>query len=230
MSDELTPANDLPELTELQVLKERAKSLGVTHSNNISVEALRAKITAHQAGDTTTSQDDDDAPVETQPELVAPVVPGVNTSFEAPKPQDLAKSTSPIKQAPAPMNARQKLIADAMKLVRLRITNLDPKKKDWPGEFITVANDYIGTVRKYVPFGEKTQNGYHVPYCIYEFLRDKQYLHLRTATNKNHREQIDVDERDLREYALEILPPLTEKELDELRQAQNSTGRLDAKD
>lgn len=233
--NELTPndvnTDDLPQLDELTVLKERAKSLGVSHGNNIGVDALRAKIAAHLAGDAVPTDVTDESPVEVQPEL-SNVVPGVNAPYAAPKATDLAAapSVSAIKKAEAPKNARQQLIADAMKLVRLRITNLDPKKKDWPGEFVTVANDYIGTVRKYIPFGEKTANGYHVPYCIYEFLRDKKYLHLRTSNNKTNREQIDVDERDLREYSLEILEPLTEAEIAELKQIQLATGRLDQKD
>jgi hypothetical protein len=110
-----------------------------------------------------------------------------------------------------------------MKLVRLRITNLDPKKKDLPGEIITVANRYLGTVRKYIPFGEVTDNGYHVPYCIYTELQSRQFLNIRTI--KDQRTGTNRIETTLaREFALEILPPLTKEELDRLATSQIAAG------
>ncbi len=223
--------NDLPQLDELTVLKERAKSLGVSHGNNIGVEALRAKIAAHLAGDKVPTDESDDAPVEVQPEL-STVVPGVNTGYEAADPTQLANLTdvAQIKATAAPKNARQQLIAEATKLVRLRITNLDPKKKDWPGEIFTVANDYIGTIRKYVPYGEKTDQGYHVPHVIYEMLRDRKYLHIRTYRDPKNPEQIKKEERWVKEFSLEVMDQLTPAELADLKKAQQASGRLDAND
>ena len=40
--------------------------------------------------------------------------------------------------------------------------DLDPKKKDLPGEVVTFANEYLGTVRVFVPFGEQTEDGWHI--------------------------------------------------------------------
>lgn len=233
--NELTPNDvsndDLPQLDELTVLKERAKSLGVAHGNNIGVDALRAKIAAHLAGENVPTDVTDDAPVETQPELTG-VVPGVNTGYAAADPMKLANLSDvpSIKQGETPKNARQKLIAEATKLVRCRITNLDPKKKDWPGEIFTVANDYIGTIRKYVPYGEKTDQGYHIPHVIYQMLLDKKYLHLRTYRDPKNKEQIKREERYVKEFAIEVLEPLTAKELADLKKAQDASGRLDLAD
>lgn len=233
MTDELNPNDkndDLPQVDELQILKERAKSLGVTHSNNISVEALRGKIAAKMAGDTIPTDETDDAPVE--PQKLSPNVPGVNQGYAAADPMvaGTLATVADIKPAQTPKNARQQMIAEATKLVRCRITNLDPKKKDWTGEFFTVANDYIGTIKKFVPYGAKTENGYHIPYAIYLFLKDKKYLYLKTSTNKNHKEQIDVDDRWVSEFNIEVLPPLTAQELADLKKAQDASGRLDATD
>lgn len=114
-----------------------------------------------------------------------------------------------------------KLIKEKMKLVRLQITNLNPAKRDLPGEIFTVANPYIGTVKKFIPYG-KAGESYHVPYCIYEQLRDKVYLQINT----NSKHQFSGD-RWVPEFNLKILPPLTKKELDELKAAQLAGNSID---
>jgi len=128
------------------------------------------------------------------------------------------------KKAPKKKSLRQYMVEKHMKLVRLRITNLDPKKKDLPGEIITVANKYLGTVRKYVPFGEQTEDGYHVPYCIYQFLKARRFLHIRTIKDKNVIGGERVVSAYVPEFALEILPPLTKEELAKLAAAQKAAG------
>ena len=127
------PLAEAEQPTELDVLKARAKMVGVTFSNNISVDTLREKIRAKLAGEST-----DEAP---QPTVE------VNA---------LSPENTPTAKTPT---LREYMASEQLKLVRLRITNLDPKKKDIPGEIITVANEYLGTVRKYVPFGEVTDSG-----------------------------------------------------------------------
>lgn len=123
--------------------------------------------------------------------------------------------------------ARKQIRDDAMKLVRLRITNMNPKKKDLKGELITVANEFIGTVTKFIPFDpEFSVNGYHVPNCIYENLRERKFLHVRSnkdrATGRTR-----LSETWANEYALEVLPQLTEKELKELAKVQQASGAVD---
>lgn len=124
------------------------------------------------------------------------------------------------------LTLRQKLIKDNMRLIRLRITNLDPKKKDLPGEIITVANEYLGTVRKFVPFGETTENGYHVPYCIYTLLRARKFLNIRTFKDRQNPGQIKIEQSWSPEFALDVLPPLTQEELDKLATAQSAAGGI----
>jgi hypothetical protein len=109
-----------------------------------------------------------------------------------------------------------------MKLVRLRITNMDPKKKELPGEIYTVANDVIGTIRKYVPFGEKTDEGYHVPYILYQMLKGRKFLSIRTVRGANGSER--VEHTYANEFALEVLEPLTQDELNKLAAAQAAAG------
>lgn len=195
MSDVENTQSPEETVDELAMLKQRAKIMGITFSNNIGLEALRQKIEAKMSGDV---DPDDAAPAAP---LVDPSAPVVRTNGKTP-------------------TIRQHLMANEMKLVRLRIANLDPKKKDMPGDFFTVANEYLGTVTKYVPFGEATDDGYHVPHCIYKMLKAKKFLNIRTYTDKSNGNAIKVEQRWANEFALEVLPPLTAEELAKLAAAQ----------
>lgn len=186
--------NDITMPSELEVLKQRATLMNIKFSNNISVEKLREKIEAAQVKD-------------------EPVVEAtVNPLGE--------KQEAGVKK----MTLGQKIRAEQTRLIRVRIQNLDPKKKDLPGEIITVANEYMGTVRKFVPFGEVTDNGYHIPYCIYEFLKERKFINITTRKGKNGLPDIRATEA--REFSIEVLPPLTEAELAQLAQAQIAAGSL----
>lgn len=218
MSEVLNPLDtpdDLEIPDELSMLKQRATMMGITFSNNIRIEALKKKIEDKM----------NDVPdtVETPAPLVAPV----DESPIEPTPVEalLAQAEAPVKK----LSLRQYLLAEATKLVRLRITCMDAKKQDMPGEFFTVANEYIGTVRKYVPFGEKTDGGYHVPYCIYEMLKAREFLHIQTVTHPITK-IISTKTRYVKEFAIEILPDLTPAELKQLAADQTASGRLDDRD
>ena len=189
---------------ELGMLKQRARMMGITFSNNISVETLKAKIQEKMDG----------------------------KSDDAPKIDELGDDNPPTLQDPeAPVPApketlRQKVKREGMKLVRCRIMNLDPKKKDLPGEIFTVANEYLGTVRKFIPFGEVTENGYHVPQCIFDMMKGRKFLNIRTYKDRRNNNQIRVEQNWAPEFALEVLPPLTKEELGKLAAAQAAAGGL----
>lgn len=193
--------NEISEEEQLKLLKQRADMIGVKYSNNIGLETLKERIQEKLDGK------------ESKPEEQAPTPPPMKDPAEAGK--------------PAPKTLREKLVQENMKLVRIRITCLDPKKKEWPGEIVTVANEYLGTVRKYVPFGEVTENGYHVPHCIYKYLRARKFLNIRTYKDRKNGNQIRVEQNWAQEFAIEILPPLTKEELAKLATAQSAAGGLD---
>ena len=101
---------------------------------------------------------------------------------------------------------------EAMKLVRLRITCMNPAKKELYGEIFTFSNGVVGTVKKFVPFGEATDNGYHVPHCIYKMLKNRKYQHkqiIRDPVTKRERVKTSL----AREFSIEVLPQLTKQEL-----------------
>ena len=197
---ELAPDLIIPD--EREHLMAKARMMGVEFSNNIGTETLKERIRNKLDGI-----------------KEAPASPAVAAKPEvnALEPEAPAKDNRTI---------RQKMYDEQMKLVRLRVTNLDPKKKDLPGEVFTVANEYLGTVRKFVPFGEVTDGGYHVPYVIYQMMKDREFLSIRTRKGRNG--QLITDTQYVREFALEILDPLTKTELAQLATAQQAAGSIDA--
>ena len=200
------PEEQAQQPSELDMLKSRAKLMGITFSNNIGLDALKTKIEEHKQAS--------EAKTQTQTQVTA------QTDM-----QQAESQTENQKKKVKTLSLRSHLQKEKMKLVRLRITNLDPKKKDLPGEILTIGNEYLGTVRKFVPFGEATDNGYHVPYCLYEMMRDRKFLSIKTR--KGPKGQTIVEQQMVREFALEILPPLTEAELARLSAAQLSAGGVE---
>lgn len=109
---------------------------------------------------------------------------------------------------------RETIHSEAMKLVRCAITNLDPSKSGIHGEFITVANEYIGSVTKFIPFGEAGQS-YHIPNCIYEALLEREFQVIRRVKIPNtNKERIEYFMT--KEYNIQVLPQLTPEELQNL--------------
>ena len=119
---------------------------------------------------------------------------------------------------------RKKQISEQMVLVRCRIANLNPSKRDLRGEIFTVANKYVGTVRKFIPYGEATDNGYHIPQILYEQLKTRKFLQVNTRNDRAAGNQIVVDQRWVPEFSIEVLPQLTQEELDKLAASQAAAG------
>lgn len=195
------PAGD-----ELEILKSRATVMGIPFSNNIKADTLRERINAKLTG-------------EKEPEKPAPTPPAAEP--EQDKTGSVNALTGENVEVEREMTQYEAMYAKYMKLVRLRITNLDPKKADLPGEIFTVANGILGTVRKYVPYGEVTDNGYHVPYWIYKRLEKRRFLHIKSYKDRRTGQQ-KVEYSDAKEFALEILPTLTQEELNRLSAQQQA--------
>ena len=111
----------------------------------------------------------------------------------------------------------------AERLIRCIITNRNPLKQSWEGEIIAVSNDLIGMQRKFVPFS--LEEGYHLPQIIVDTLKDKECTVFVNSKTKNG-EKVKIGKL-IKEYAIEILPPLTEKELEELGRQQAARGSID---
>lgn len=208
---------DLNQPTELDMLKQRATQMGIVFSNNIGLDKLRERVNAKMEG----LPDPEEAPV-APPAPVAPVA--VTPVAEAPIINPLTGLEEGV-DPDAGMTTRQILMRDQMKLVRVRIANLDPSKKDLSGEILTVANEYIGTVRKFIPFGEATDEGYHVPQCLLSMMQERKFQTIRTIKDRRSG-TVRVETGEAREFAIEILEPLSEAEMRQLATAQQAAGGL----
>lgn len=198
----LNPSADEQAVDELTLLKERAKVMGIPFSNNISLETLRKRVADKMEGK-------DEAPE-------------VNALTGDPEIAQ-AMAAKPLNQKANAVALRKLMYAQQMRQVRVRVTNMDPKKKDLPGEIWTVANEYLGTVRKFVPYGEQTDDGFHIPYCLYRLLDSKRFLHIRDVKDRTTG-IVRQDKVWAKEFSLDVLPTLTQAELDRLAAAQAAAG------
>lgn len=177
---------------EMKELKARATALGVAFSPNIGYETLLERVEEAEFS---------------------------SKSVKAAAPDEVQKAEPVVTPT---LTLREQLKRDYTKLVRLRITCMNPNKSDLSGEYITVANEYIGTITKFIPFGKGSENGYHVPECLHLMLKSREYL--AVSTTKDRRGNTIITSKYLPEFSIEVLPPLTEKELHELRVAQLQHG------
>ncbi len=217
-------------ISELEMLKNRARVMGIPFSNAIKVEGLRAKIQAKLDGDPEnqelSEQNESQDASEGKGSENGDSLDNTDESSADPEPSTAPPVAAPVKAAPvaAPvptkkLTLREQLVAREMALVRCRITNMDPKKANLPGEIFTVANEFLGTVKKYIPYGEATDDGYHIPMCLYTNLVERTFVSIKTIKNKNGRGTTTTTS-DAREFAIEVLPPLTVTELGRLASAQ----------
>ena len=117
---------------------------------------------------------------------------------------------------------RQRLVLEASKLVRIRVTCMNPFKKEWDGEFFTVGNSVVGSYTKYVPFN--ADDGWHVPQIILNHMQERMCQIF--VTRKNEKGARITEGKLIKEFAIEILPPLTQEELDELARRQAMAGSI----
>ena len=171
-----------PEQSELDVLKARATHLGISFAKNVTVETLKKKITQELSDEQTANSEEE----ETEEVTEAP------------------KTNKP--------KTRVELKAEALKLVRIRLTCMNPNKRELEGEIYAAGNSVIGMVKKYVPY--HAEDGWHVPQIILNVLKEKQFLQI--LTDKKNRPTTKL----IKEFAIEILPPLTKAELEELARKQ----------
>ena len=180
---------DLPEIDELSVLKQRAQLMGITFHPNIGLDKLREKVAAHLSTD----------------EPSAAAIAESNAAEQV--------AQAPQKETPAEYRARR--LREATALVRIRVTCMNPAKREWQGEIITAGNSLVGTHRKYVPFNGEP---WHVPRIIYNQLIERQCQVFHTMPDgrggKMRKGKL------IKEFAIEVLPNLTKEELRDLAQRQ----------
>jgi hypothetical protein len=197
ITEDETPA---PAVDEVAELRKKCDLLGIKQPHpSATAETIRKKISEHMANVNQTLADAAEAE------------------------QGAAEEAAPAPEQETAGAKRARLRKEALRLVRINIQCLDPAKKEWDGEIFTVGNTTVGTVRKFVPFN--TTEGYHVPHIMYEMLKNKECQVFQTVKLKNggsHRQGVLK-----RAFAIEVLPPLTKAELEELARQQALAGSID---
>ena len=127
---------------------------------------------------------------------------------EEPKKKE-TKTAAQVKET-----AVQKARKEALKLVRVNITSMENTKNNLSGEIFTVSNGVVGTIKRYIPFGVD----WHIEQILLNTLKEKEFQ--RFGTEKTPGGQTVRRAKSVPAYAIQILPPLTEKELEDLRKSQ----------
>lgn len=118
---------------------------------------------------------------------------------------------------------RVRLQREAAELVRVRVSCMNPFKKEWEGEIFTTGNSVVGTFKKYVPFN--TEDGWHIPRIIYNQLVHRECQIFITV--RDSRGNASRKGKLIKEFAVEVLPPLTTEELAELARRQAMAKSID---
>lgn len=217
---------ELPKLDELEVLKQRATQMGITFHPNIGLETLRERINAQL--ETQAEPDDIDTLLKQRAELDAKIAAAGGVLAETvaapatPAPAVQQPIVTPITKPETTAEKNARMRKDAAKLVRCRITCMNPAKTEYEGEIFTVSNSIVGTFRKYVPYN--ADEGWHIPKIIFDHLQEKQCQVFHTV--KDDRGRKVRKGKLIREFAIEVLPPLTKEELEDLAQRQAMAGNI----
>jgi hypothetical protein len=203
---------------ELDLLKQRADTMGIAYHPSIGLDKLKAKVQAKLDGEPDPSNQSDPEPM-ADPEGPEYGIEEAQTIDEAQAAAALNTFTPGVKETAAQHAAKRK--QEATRLVRVRVTCMNPLKGNVKGEIIAVGNGKIGFLKKFVPFN--AEQGWHIPNIILTHLKQKKFMSHYTV--KDPRTGRDVKRNKLiPEFAIEIMPPLTEKQLTELKQRQLMAG------
>ena len=176
-------------MSELEILKNKADVLGIEYHPNIGVEKLKARIE--------------------------------ECLIEKMKKQEKEPVLS---EHELKMKHYQEIRDNAMRLVRIVVSCMNPDKHEWTGQFFQVSNKAIGDVTKFVPFNN--ENGWHVPYCIYQQILN-QTCPLYHNTKDKKTGIVTSTSRLIREFNVVLLPDLTEEEMKQLAAQQALNHSID---
>lgn len=180
-------------MSKLDELKAKADELGVKYHHMAGEQKIQDAIDAHLA------EHSEEAGPHINKNQVDPdtgkIVPMTAVEYKKARSQDDRKRVG--------------------RLLRCRITCMNPNKREWEGEIISVGSRNHGTFKKFIPFDGRE---YHIPQILYDELKGRKCTVFSNA--KDPRGRTIRKARLIDEFAIEVLPPLTRKELDELRKQQ----------
>lgn len=199
-SDEITSEEPMDELS---LLKERATLMGIRFSPNIGIDTLKARIEEKMASPQTREFSESSSYAQEE-----------YASIEAAQQAAAGAKVEP-KAQPSAHQQRMARRDKALKLVRIRVANMNPLNSNLKGDIFSAGNSELGMIKKFVPFN--AEQGWHVPQIILDVIRNKKFMthyEVKIGNKKVKRNKL------VPEYSVEILPPLTPEELEALKQRQ----------
>ena len=233
----LAPAEAIEAVTAMETveqLREAATSINVTFSGNTGEATLRKKLMDTLKSDLNELEVDETVPDAEEEEV--PDFGGEDTTED-----EIQSTAGPAKTGPTmkeilnmdpnqitdPQLLRQVVRAKALRLHRVKITNLDPSDSQLNGAIITAVNKFTGKVAKYIPFGdEEAPNGYHIPEILLNQLKNTKFPLRREIKGgafgvKRYKTTM------INKFNIETLPTLTKKEIEELANHQRASHAID---
>lgn len=107
---------------------------------------------------------------------------------------------------------------EANKLVRCVVTCNNNNKSAYSGEIFSACNAVIPEIKKFIQFGVP----YHVPQIILNVIKDKKVQVYRKQRNQDG--SFTTVAKEIPEYSIQILPPITAEELEAIKQKQLAEG------
>ena len=231
-----TPAeilNVVEETKNKEILRYIANEMGISFSGNTGVDTLKDKLIKEL-----------EAKVNPDPEVDEndPIVQALankkdkraSTKTEPKKVLDLPRTAQamldPHAEGLTQAEIRAIVKARAMKLKRVRVTNLDPNDSALDGAIKTAYNKYTGKVSKYIPFGEENEQGYHIPQILLSVLLDERYTMQKEVKQRGQISAFGVKQYKtvlMPKFNIEFLPELTKDEIKGLAQDQTARGAID---
>lgn len=199
------PGFGAPDTPEQTALREQAAKVGLKFRGRPKAETMRALLEEHIAAQ--------NAPKPVQEEISEKVSEEISAE-PAPVVQEGERLFLTEEEYRKQNERNAKL--DAGRLVRCRITCMNPNKKNWTGQFFSVGSAKIGTFKKMIPFN--MEEPYHIPKILYEDLKDRKCAIRNVRKTPDGREHIEV--KLINEFAVEVLPNLTDAELEDLKRRQ----------
>jgi hypothetical protein len=179
--------------SELDNLKARANMLGISYNANIGVAKLAAKIDlklgSDEVNDATKHHNESNSKTHEKFYMT-------QTEYKADK--------------------RKRDKANAGRMIRVRITCMNPNKTSWQGEIVSVGSAKLGTYKKFIPFN--SDQPWHMPVMMYQALKERKCSVFQTV--QGARGEKIRKAKLINEFAMEVLPPLTKQELKDLAQRQ----------
>ena len=111
----------------------------------------------------------------------------------------------------------------AMKLVRIVVTPNDPNMINYPGLIFSVGASGLNNgrmIKKFVPFNN--EEGWHVPNVIVNQIANAEMQKFKSV--KTHNGETVLQPYQAKKYNVQVLPDLSQKEIDKLAAAQSARG------